>query len=187
MTIQLPELTTHYDVPTTYVSNYKNFVPMSGLGASKYRCQLPRQTHLDAFLINKQSQVLIVALHGATDRSKKLPRFEWMRTLRELEYSSLYFSDPCLELDEKLQLSWYTGWNEFDLYPLLAQWITKAASTVKATKILILGSSGGGLASLQISTLIPGSVALPLTRKQVFHSIRLVALVSPHNVDILKL
>lgn len=84
-----------------------------------------------------------------------------MRTLREMEYSSLYFSDPCLELDQQIQLSWYTGWKEFDLYPLLAQWIMKAAVAVKATKILILGSSGGGLASLQISTLIPGSVALP--------------------------
>lgn len=164
MATVLKNVTTHHDVPTTNISDYQDFTPTIDPGITKYQAPLPGGTNLDALLINKQSDVLVVALHGATNRVKKsLPRFEWMRTLRETDYNSLYFSDPCLALDDKLQLAWYTGWKQLDLYPILANWITTTATAIGASKILLLGSSGGGLAALQISPYIPGSMALPFS------------------------
>ncbi|GAA4106200.1 hypothetical protein GCM10022249_01680 [Enteractinococcus coprophilus] len=84
-----------------------------------------------------------------------------MRTIRDTEYSSLYFSDPCLQLSEKLELAWYTGWENLDLYPIIADWITQAAAAVGASQIFLVGASGGGLAALQIATYLPNSTAVP--------------------------
>lgn len=162
LTLPLDKVTTHEDVPFTPVSDPRAFSPVEDLGVRKYRAELPRNVKLDALLVNKRSDILVVTLHGATDRlSKKLPRFEYFRTLRNTEYSSISFSDPTLHLDPKIQLSWYTGWLEFDVVPLIADWVRQAARKVGATKILLLGSSGGGFAALQISTYIHGSMALP--------------------------
>lgn len=165
MTVQsLDAITTHHDIAITDIASPEKFEPATGQGASKYKANLPNGAHLEALLINKSSDVLVVALHGATNRrTKELPRFEWMRSLRNTEYSSMYFSDPCLELDEKLELAWYTGWKDYDLYPVIAEWIIKAAQAIRASRILILGSSGGGLAALQVSALIQGSMALPFS------------------------
>lgn len=162
MTVSLVDVTTHNDVPTSHIEDYKSFEPFTSPGGvAKYQARLPKNTHLDALLINQQSDVLVVAFHGATNRqTKTLPRFEWMRTLRKTEYSSMYFSDPCLNLNERLALAWYTGWEGCNLYPIIADWITKAAEAVNASNIVLLGSSGGGFASLQISSYIPESVAL---------------------------
>lgn len=161
MTVSLVDVTTHHDVDTTHLEKYEDFNPPSDPGVTKYRARLPRNKHLDALLINQQSDVLVVAFHGATNRdTKTLPRFEWMRTLRGTEYSSMYFSDPCLELDRTLPLAWYTGWKDFDLYPVIASWITTAAEAIGAKRIVLLGSSGGGFAALQISAHIPDSLAL---------------------------
>ena len=161
MATPLKNVTTHHDVPVTHIDDYQDFQPIPAPGMTKYQADLPRKTNLDALIINKQSDVLVVALHGATMQNKsKLPRFEWMRTLRETEYSSMYFSDPCLQLNKKLQLAWYTGWEDFDLYPIIADWITRTATAIGAQHILLQGSSGGGLASLQIATYIPDSMAL---------------------------
>src|SRR5699024_11561470 len=90
------------------------FEPSSELGVSKYRARLPRDVHLDALLVNQGSDVLVVALHGATTRDKELPRFEFFRTLRKTEFSSMYFTDPALYLAERIELAWYTGWLELD-------------------------------------------------------------------------
>jgi len=163
-TTPLSQVTTHHDVPLTNVSSWAEFSPTGDTGVSKYRAKLPNESAINTLLVNKSSDVLVVAFHGATMQNKsKLPRFEWMRTLRDTGYSSLYFSDPCLELDKQLQLAWYTGWKDFDLYPVLADWISSAAQAVRASRIILLGSSGGGLASLQIATYLPESLALPFS------------------------
>ncbi|WBL19820.1 hypothetical protein [Citricoccus sp. NR2] len=160
--VPLHHVQTHHDVPLTTVEDVTHFTPWDQPGVSKYRADLPKKTFMDALLINKSSDVLVVVLHGSTDRKvKTLPRFEWMRTLRETDYSTLYFSDPCLWLHPSLELAWYTGWKELDLYPVIADWIARTAQTIGAQRIIITGSSGGGLASLQIATYIPGSIAMP--------------------------
>lgn len=149
------------NVPVTKVPSFEEFHPTPDEGASRYSVKAVDGLLLNALLVNKSSDILVVSLHGATDRSKyTLPRFEWLKSLLTTDYSTLYISDPTLHLREDLELAWYTGTYEVDLYPILANWACIAADTVGAKAILFLGSSGGGLAALQISTYIPGSLAL---------------------------
>lgn len=159
----LDAVTTHHDVHVTTLADPLSFAPESDLGVSKYAAALPCNAQLDALLVNKGSDVLVVGLHGASNRDKPLPRFEWFRTLRTTEFSSMYFSDATLYLDPRVQLAWYTGWLELDLYPLIAEWTRRAAEAVGATKVLFLGSSGGGFAALQVSAHLPGSMAMPFS------------------------
>lgn len=150
------------NVPVTELSSVDDFDPTAERGASRYQAPLPDGLPLEAMLVNKGSDVLLVALHGATDRNKyQLPRFEWLRSLLKTDCSTLYFSDPTLRLRDDLELAWYTGSAGCDLYPVLAEWAGAAADKVGAKGIIFLGSSGGGLASLQVSSYIPGSMALP--------------------------
>ncbi|WP_344355715.1 hypothetical protein [Brachybacterium phenoliresistens] len=162
-TTPLPDVTTHHDVPFTKVPEFTDFSPSPDEGVSKYTAQIPRDVALEALLLNKHSDVLLVALHGATMRHKELPRFEFFRTLRATPYSSLYFSDPALYLDPEIQLAWYTGWPEFDLHPVIADWAGRAAAAIGASRVIFFGSSGGGLAALQASTFLPASMAVPFS------------------------
>lgn len=144
-------------------SDYRSFAPEENPGISKYRSHLGCGATLDALFVNQQSDTLIVSCHGALPRKTTvLPRFERLRTLLNTKYSSLYFGDPTLHLSEQVGLAWYTGWKELDLYPVLAEWVNKAAEVSGADKIVFLGSSGGGFASMQVSSFIPGSMAVPL-------------------------
>lgn len=141
----------------------QSFSPIQEHGISKYRAKIGRNTTLDALLVNQKSDVLIVSCHGALPRqTTKLPRFERLRTFLNTSYSSIYFGDPTIHLSDKLGLAWYTGWKEIDVYPIIAEWVEKAAHASGAKKIIFVGSSGGGFASLQISALIPESMAVPL-------------------------
>jgi pimeloyl-ACP methyl ester carboxylesterase len=149
------------NVPVTELPSIEEFNPPSEGGASRYLAPLPDGLPLEALLVNKQSDLLVVSLHGATDRKKySIPRFEWLKSLLKTEYSALYLSDPTLHLREDLELAWYTGSADLDLYPILAEWACRAADAVRAKGIIFLGSSGGGMAALQTATHIPGSMAL---------------------------
>lgn len=151
--VELDKVTTHHDVDEIRLSSVDRFFePRVEGGVSKYAAPVRNNGTLRAlFLVNKATDTLVVALHGATNRAKKeLPRFEWFRTLRSEPVSSLYFSDPALELEATLELAWYTGRLEFDMHAALAEWIRRAAGAIGASRIVILGSSGGGFfAALQ--------------------------------------
>lgn len=82
-TLALEDVQTHEDVPYTEIDDYATFKPLTDLGVSKYRALLPRDVDLEALFLNKKSDILVVTFHGATTREKKLPRFEWFRTLRK--------------------------------------------------------------------------------------------------------
>jgi hypothetical protein len=145
------------------VDEPQSFSPLQDPGISKYRAKLGRDTALDALFVNQKSDVLIVSCHGALPRqTTTLPRFERLRTFLNTTHSSLYFGDPTLHLNEQLGLAWYTGWKERDIYPILADWSQKAAEASGADKIIFLGSSGGGFASMQVATYVPNSLAVPL-------------------------
>src|SRR5690625_1345903 len=146
-----------------HLEDYPQFDPLHGTESTKYSGYLDDAATLVALFVNQRSDTLIVRCHGALPRKATvLPRFERLRTFLNTPYSSLYFGDPTLHLSEQVSLAWYTGWKELDLYPILARWVTSAAAASGASRIVFLGSSGGGFASLQISALIPGSMAIPL-------------------------
>lgn len=151
------------NVPLTTVPTLSEFDPDSMVGATRYRHTLENGAHFDSLLVNKVADILVVSFHGATDREKNtLPRFERLRSFLEYDVSSMYFADPALWLNHKnyFQLAWFTGWEGFDAQRVAAEWAVKAAKTVGATRILFTGASGGGFVALQVSALVPGSLAL---------------------------
>lgn len=126
--------------------------------------------HLDSLLIDNQSEALIVTFHGALDRNLwSIPRYERLRTTNKFGHSMLFFSDPGLWADETLELSWYAGWEGFDLFPVLAERSLEAAQEVGAPRIIFTGSSGGGFAALQVSALVPGSTCVPFNPQTSIH------------------
>lgn len=150
------------NAPIDIVEQLSEFTPNTAAGVSRYSCPLGRESSLDALLVNKGSDVLVVSFHGALDRQRfTLPRFERLNSLKAHDVSSLYFTDPALYLDPTLELAWFTGWRGLDLYPALASWTVAAANAVGAHRIILTGSSGGGFAALQVSSLIPNSLAIP--------------------------
>lgn len=144
------------------------FSPSPDEPVARYRAPVGDNEYLDALLVNRSSKTLVVSLHGALDREKiSLPRFERLRTLLSQPYNSLYFTDPALYRSERLTLAWYTGWLGADVPSLIAQWVCAAAEKLRVEEIIFVGSSGGGFASAQISSMIPDSLAIvfnPQTR-----------------------
>ena len=116
---------------------------------------------LDCLIEPRNSEVLVVPLHGALDRTKyTLPRFEWMGTLQQRSESLLFLCDTGLSADQGLRISWYTGSSTDDLTARYAKLVSTVADEVGATKIVLLGFSGGGFAALSLATLLPTAVAL---------------------------
>jgi len=146
----------------TPVVELADFSPRRDPGESQYRHVLRSGLPVDALLVNKESDVLVVSLHGALDRrTNTLPRFERRATLLQFDVSSIYFADPALHMGDSLELAWYTGPPELDFHEVVADWSVRAAQAVGASRIIFSGSSGGGFAALQSATFVPGSLALP--------------------------
>ncbi|ASN39641.1 hypothetical protein CGQ24_11850 [Arthrobacter sp. 7749] len=149
------------NAPEYIIEEVSDFNPVPDTGAVRYRAELEPEVFLDAMVINKQSDILVVGFHGALNQEKaQLPRFERMSTIRGYEVSSMFFGDPSLWKSKDLQLSWYTGWDGVDVHRIVADWAVAVARAIGAKKIMFTGSSGGGFAALQISSLVPGSMAL---------------------------
>lgn len=159
----LDRVATHHDVPELLVSAPNAFKPSSAEGVSKHVAPLGHGAGmLRTLLVNRLSDILIVAFHGATNRRRKeIPRFEWFRTLRSAPYSCMFISDPLLETDPTLELAWYTGTYSLNLQTLLAEWAQSAANAIGSTQIIFVGSSGGGFAALQVAVQVKNSLASP--------------------------
>lgn len=135
-----------------------------------YNFRSDTDVSLESLLYNKGSKTLVVSLHGALNRKTfRLPRFERLSSLAGVEASALFISDPSLFIDDTLELGWFTGWEGYNLFPVLAELIKRAADEVGASQIVISGSSGGGFASLQIASLIDHSVALAFNPQTDIH------------------
>lgn len=120
--------------------------PISDRGAFRVQSNLARNLTLDSLIVNKASDTLVVSFHGATNReSTQLPRFERLRTLLGYETSSMFYSDPTLQLNDTMQLAWFSGWEEEDLQWRIALEIVQVAAAIGASNIILSGSSGGGL------------------------------------------
>lgn len=151
------------NVPIIKTESVETFSPHTAKGALRYEAPLDRGINLETLLVNKQSDVLLVSFHGAITRKKIiLPMFERLTSFGQLEHNLMLVSDPTLRLADNLELSWYTGWENLDLRPIIAEWATKAAEATNAKQIIFYGGSGGGFASLQMSAHTPGSIAIAM-------------------------
>ncbi|WP_298752971.1 heparinase II/III family protein [uncultured Serinicoccus sp.] len=112
-----------------------------------------------ALLMDGPGDVLTVYFHGATDRGRfRTPRFERLRSFAALGLGPVMFmSDPCLDLDSRMVLSWYVGTEEVDLAEVTGLMIQTYAAQRGLDKVLLVGNSGGGFAALQQGAYLEGA------------------------------
>jgi hypothetical protein len=72
-------------------------------------------------------------------------------------------------LSDDIQLGWYIGWPSASIFEQMAEQCIRVATRTNARRILLSGSSGGGYAALQVSALIPGSVAVVFNPQTYVH------------------
>lgn len=117
------------------------------------------QLVVSSYLADLPGDVLTVYFHGATDRYRfRMPRYERLRSLSTLETGPLMlFSDPCLDLDARMKLSWYVGTEDVDLHREIARMIDAYARRRGIEKVMLIGNSGGGFTALQIAAAVDGA------------------------------
>lgn len=116
---------------------------------------------LQCLLQNANSDTLLVVSHGALPRKKySLPRFEWLASLETRSENLMFLADTGLEASGELELAWFTGSARDDLSLRYADLVSRVAADLGVDKVLFLGGSGGGFASLALAFQSPGSRAL---------------------------
>lgn len=118
-------------------------------------------TAIEHDLTRRDSDALVVTFPGAVNRRAfELPYFEWGRSMELRSESYLRLSDPTLRLDDRLTLGWFIGPENSNMHEEAAEFILETAATLGASKIVTVGSSGGGFAALAVSAYMPGSVGV---------------------------
>jgi hypothetical protein len=116
---------------------------------------------LRCLIQSNASDTLLVVSHGALPREKySLPRFEWLASLGNRAENLMFLADTALEPFDDLELAWFTGSAKDDLSSRYAELVSRTAMQLGATKVLFMGGSGGGFASLALASKTPGSRAL---------------------------
>lgn len=149
------------NAPLVELADVNEFQAFEGAGATRLRYSYSANRHLDALLVKRDSDTLIVQFHGAVNREKvMLPRFERLATLSSRNVNAMFFADPGLWVDPDITITWYTGWNGVKPQEQMASMIIQAAEQLGVEKVIIVGDSGGGFAALQVSALVSGSICV---------------------------
>lgn len=116
---------------------------------------------IDLALTRSRQDTLLVIFHGALSPEANLPIFTGAQLVSGLPVARLSISDPSLYLSPKLNLAWFAG-NRFqpDIQRVISILIQKVADSVRANRVILFGSSGGGFASLIQASLLTGSTAV---------------------------
>lgn len=113
--------------------------------------------HLECFLHRKSGKRLYIMLNGAN--SERETRFSRWSYFSFCEGSVLCIADPMLKMYESLMLGWYYGKDELNLRRVVADFVKELAGRmgVSGEDIVFVGSSGGGAATFECASYIPGS------------------------------
>lgn len=130
---------------------------------------LPSSAHIipvndlmvEFLLVDRHTPALFCFLHGNAPRSDvfKLPIFSGVSMMNDVNSSVLIFSDPALLLDPGLTLAWHVGTSTTPLQYLYELITRKVRSVLTPERIVFWGGSGGGFASLYLSTRFADSTA----------------------------
>ncbi|MBA3987680.1 MAG: hypothetical protein C0463_00930 [Idiomarina sp.] len=101
---------------------------------------------------------LVVLLHGALNREKR--RVPFFQPFLPIDSSQISISDPTLECDDLLESSWFLGGENNDLILTLVSLIKQIKFEKGFERIIFVGGSAGGFASLLCSSLISNSLAI---------------------------
>lgn len=104
---------------------------------------------------------LLVWLHGAVDRQRRsLPVFSG--PVKDFAHAAhqLAVCDPTLQRHETLRNGWYVGDERLNVQAELCDFFARAAHVLDAKRVVYLGGSGGGFASLYFSSKHANSCAV---------------------------
>lgn len=119
---------------------------------------------IDSLFVRGDGDTLIVALHGALVREQvELPRFEWLASLESRPEHLLFVADSALYNSDILTLGWYIGTEKVDFTVEVADFVNRVRSQLGAKRVVFVGSSGGGYASLAIATYVEDSTVVCFT------------------------
>lgn len=124
------------------------------------------------YIRERDGDTLWALFHGALDRTKvSLPYFSMVNTFEKQGVGpSMTFSDPTLGLDGAARLTWFLGTESIDLPVHLAQAIRAHAESHGLRRVVLVGSSGGGFAALQVSRFMPEALTVVFNPQTVLAS-----------------
>ncbi len=104
-------------------------------------------------------QKLIVALPGATDRSKSFYNFQRYSWAKNLDYSFMSFLDPTIQETNDLSIGWFQGTSDNYALPKLVTLLKNlfTQNNIDEKDVVFFGSSAGGFTSLKIANDFPNS------------------------------
>lgn len=116
---------------------------------------------IDFELAAGRQDTLVVVFHPAAGADADLPIFSGHRLTSKLDCWRMSISDPTLYVDPSLTLAWYAGSSlQPDLPSIISRIIQFTKEKCGLSRIILMGSSGGGFASLMQAALNPNSTAL---------------------------
>ncbi|MFK5690565.1 DUF6270 domain-containing protein [Ornithinimicrobium sp. LYQ92] len=108
-----------------------------------------------------EGDTLVVRLHGAINRARtRVPFLPGLTSSVQAPQPFLLIQDPSLDRSRALTLGWYLGSPDVDGRGAVSGIIEEVREAVGATRVLLVGGSGGGFAALHLTARIPRSHAL---------------------------
>lgn len=122
-----------------------------------------------------QTNRLVVSFHGAVSQNTGTSIFDKTRNSKALNKYAHQISilDPTVICNETISIGWYLGDHGYPAQRILSEFIHQVTEMLQVERIVFVGSSGGGFASLYFSFYHPGSISLPIvpqTRLRLYSS-----------------
>lgn len=116
---------------------------------------------LDCLLRAEAGDTLFVFFNGAANKSvKTYPIFSWVAQSKSMcDGPCLFISDPTLKLSEDLHLAWYLGTVTFNAQQAIERLIRRVMLASGASRVVFIGTSGGGYPAIFYTFLFSNSVA----------------------------
>lgn len=135
------------------------------------------EVRLHLNLRTRKSKVLAVISHGSMQSTEietyTMPRFSGTNIASGIDVDLLLLSDATLSLSKtNIGLGWYCGSSDYDLPSRLAPIVTSVIKKRNYEKVIFVGGSGGGFASLRLVKQFPGSTVIvwnPQTDLEHYH------------------
>ncbi|GAA3711325.1 hypothetical protein GCM10022377_25970 [Zhihengliuella alba] len=105
----------------------------------------------------------LVLFHSAlSPNMQTLPVFSGLGVTRGLDVNVVCVADPSLELDDELNIGWFSGNSRQPLQQDLPGVLRHVVEGLAAEHLAFFGTSAGGFAALLYAAHFPGSLAVPV-------------------------
>lgn len=118
------------------------------------------QIYTQVLMASRPTTAVVFRFHGAIKRDlRTLPSFQSnLAQIRPFAHQ-ITICDPTMMAREGFSCSWFAGCEGLDTQALLKSFCSQASAALGAKRVVYMGSSGGGFASLYLSRHHPGSIA----------------------------